>query len=156
MAYPATPWYLPGGKMMVVNRGGTIYAVSDADECCCEATTTTTTTPGYPCDDDCPDTLTLTLTGGDCGLAGDYTFHRNYEILGSCTWWSTQGPPDAPPRCGGSISSGDGIVWYIGIGHQSGLWCQWYFIAGDSHCPSGTYTLDVDWCGHCDASVVVS
>lgn len=176
MAWPATPWYLPGGKMMVVNRGGATYAVSDADECCCEETCLNCPSI-YWMDAHCANTYQLNATWGPCttpGLAcnpGLITLTR-FSGGGRYCWswggpWITNGWP-GEQRCFASLCCDPGTTYWIlylgivdDINHSRG--CQYAKDFPPPHkcnCPDGTYSFQGSFGGcpssNCPATVTVT
>ena len=119
MAWPATNWYLPGGKGMIRNAGGVITAVPDADECCCEECSCPT--DAY-CLANHPNPLYIDLTGGPYGRCADiWTLWR--PVLSPCRWFGVlvanpvcavqiacvKNPGIVPPACG------DDCAWLIDL-----------------------------------------
>ncbi len=168
MAWPATPWYLPGGKMMVVNRGGATYAVSDADEMCCPQCPPNTPAGRAWCEN-CAAALyvTVDMTCNDCHC--NLTFHLvpfvhlNPLAPTGCGWIdhshsSEPCSPRANLECGKTYMRNT-VYWALEIHCGDGVYNYRLNICGDAaNCPPvGIYTRYGDiYCGTCPPTLTVT
>ena len=152
MPWPATHWYLPGGKGMVHTVGGVITAVPDADECCCEGECECPT--GLYCLANYPDPLYVTTTGmGAC--SGLYTMWRN--VVQRCQWDGT-GPPPCRVNlfCGTryTVAMDCDCGWYL-VFDSFPTCVYWKCFTALDESLLGVYVPSIANPGSCDATVTV-